>query len=96
MEAATVAHTDKPQIPHLAMVMLPAWTKPVEARPSGLIGDLSEVPRLTRDQLAQGGAKTFIEFGISRITHAIASLGEYSHCMQTCIYFSWYASCATS
>ena len=72
-----VVLTFKLQTPCLAIVMLPAWTKSVEARPSGLIGDLFEVPRLTMDQLAQGGAKTFIELGSSRITHAIASLGSH-------------------
>ena len=38
------------------------------------MGDLIEVPRDTWLQDAQAGARTFIAFGPSRITHAIASL----------------------
>lgn len=58
------------------MVMVPACTDDTESRPSGLMGDLWEVPLFTVVQLEQGGARTFIEFGSSRITHAIASLGR--------------------
>lgn len=62
--------------PHLAIVPLPRETKASPCRPSGLIGDRSDVPLLTIENDPQSGATRLNAFGPSLNTQVIANLGS--------------------